>query len=160
MFLVHQVWILFALTTYSRPIPKNLQMQRRDQILAETYLTKFGYLSQSSRSSGQTSSFQSTDKAITRFQAFAGLKQTGDLNAETIEFMKKKRCGVRDFGDTDNELQNKTGLIINTRHKRYALQGSRWRTRNLTYRVTKYPTEKGLTRNDVEMWRCEYRTKV
>ena len=129
MFLVQQVLILFALTTYARPIPKNLQIQQRDQVLAETYLTKLGYLSQSS--SAQTSSFQSTDNAITKFQEFAGLQQTGDLNDETIELMKKKRCGVRDFGYNVDKPENKTGLIINTRHKRYALQGSRWRTRIL-----------------------------
>ena len=128
MFLVQQVLIL-ALGTNARPIPKYPQIQQRDQVLAETYLTKLGYLSQSS--SAQTSSFQSTDNAITKFQEFAGLQQTGDLNDETIELMKKKRCGVRDFGYNVDKPENKTGLIINTRHKRYALQGSRWRTRIL-----------------------------
>ena len=33
---------------------------------------------------------------------------------------------------------------------RYALQGSRWRTRDLTYRITKYPGTNRLSKDEVD----------
>eukprot|EP00092_Neocalanus_flemingeri_P005686 GFUD01006125.1.p1 GENE.GFUD01006125.1~~GFUD01006125.1.p1 ORF type:complete len:537 (+),score=132.98 GFUD01006125.1:388-1998(+) len=147
-----QVLALCVLAVHASPIQESQDKQRGDQTFAASYLSKFGYLSKSG--SGQTSSLQSTDNAITKFQAFAGLKQTGELNDETLELMKKKRCGVRDIGDDSDHdgFYNQTGLVIDisTRQKRYALQGSRWKTRTLTYRVTQYPTKRGLSRNDVD----------
>ena len=64
--------------------------------------------------------------------------------------MKKKRCGVKDVGDGDIVGGNDDS-VITTRHKRYAIQGSRWRNRNITYRVTKYPTTKRLSKKEVDL---------
>ena len=36
------------------------------------------------------------------------------------------------------------------RVQRYVLQGSRWRVRNLSYRITKYPKRSGLSRSAVD----------
>ena len=36
------------------------------------------------------------------------------------------------------------------RDQRYVLQGSRWRVRNLSYRITKYPKRSGLSRSAVD----------
>ena len=36
------------------------------------------------------------------------------------------------------------------RDKRYALQGSRWKVKDLTYRVSKYPVRSGLSRREVD----------
>ena len=36
------------------------------------------------------------------------------------------------------------------RGKRYALQGSRWKVKDLTYRVSKYPVKSRLTRREVD----------
>ncbi len=69
-------------------------------------------------------------KVSLSFKAFAGLEQTGDLDEETVELMNTPRCGVRDIIGPGTQARRK---------KRYALQGSRWRTKNLTYRITKYP---------------------
>ncbi|XP_012056897.1 PREDICTED: matrix metalloproteinase-14 [Atta cephalotes] len=52
--------------------------------------------------------------------------------------MATPRCGVKD----------KVGPAADGRSKRYALQGSRWRTKNLTYKISKYPT--GLNKQEVE----------
>jgi len=43
--------------------------------------------------------------------------------------MSAPRCGVKD----------KVGFGSDSRSKRYALQGSRWKVKNLTYRISKYP---------------------
>ncbi|XP_043070505.1 stromelysin-3 isoform X1 [Drosophila grimshawi] len=106
---------------------------------AEIYLSQFGYLPASARNP-ENSGLQ--DKrtwvnAIQEFQSFAGLNITGELDEETMKLMSLPRCGVRDRVGTGDG-----------RSKRYALQGSRWRVKNLTYKISKYP--KRLKRNDVD----------
>ena len=51
------------------------------------------------------------------FQRFAGLPETGQLDQATLYQMSKSRCGVADFGKTDNMR----------RKKRYTLQGTYWK---------------------------------
>lgn len=77
-------------------------------------------------------------KAIEDFQNFAGLNVTGDLDDETLKLMSLPRCGVKD----------KVGFGSDNRSKRYALQGSRWKVKNLTYKISKYP--KRLTKADTD----------
>lgn len=72
------------------------------------------------------------------FQGFAGINVTGEVDDETKELMALPRCGVRD----------KVGFGTDSRAKRYALQGSRWKVKNLTYRISKYP--KKLNKPDVD----------
>jgi len=117
----------------------------QDSALAESYLAKFGYLG---RSSGRTASLQTLESAVESFQAFAGLPQTGLLDSETLRLMKTPRCGVKDFPDHNED----TPRIHVTRHrgKRYALQGSRWKVKELTYRVSLYPVKSRLSVRDVD----------
>lgn len=63
---------------------------------------------------------------------------TGELDGETLTTMSLPRCGVKD----------KVGFGSDSRSKRYALQGSRWKVKNLTYRISKYP--KRLMREEVD----------
>ena len=142
-----QVILLGVMTIHARPITE----QVTEQAFAGRYLSKFGYLS--SHISVRSSNLETTENAIAKFQAFAGIKQTGEMNDETTEYMRKRRCGVRDIGDDDNGGGHKeTGLVISTRHKRYAIQGSRCRSKNriISYRVTKYPTTTRLSKNNEE----------
>ncbi|KAK4020362.1 hypothetical protein OUZ56_002346 [Daphnia magna] len=99
---------------------------------AMMYLARFGYLDPALQnpSSGALISGESVRRAIIDFQSFAGLKQTGILDPETSTWMSKPRCGVRD----------RVGTGYSARRKRYALQGSRWRVKQLTYSITKYPS--------------------
>ena len=77
---------------------------------------------------------------IKEFQSFAGLPQTGDLDSETVEMMNRPRCGVKDI----------VGHSSTTRKKRYALQGSRWKVKNITYRISRYPRSSSMTVDDVD----------
>ncbi|XP_050729691.1 matrix metalloproteinase-24-like isoform X2 [Eriocheir sinensis] len=107
---------------------------------AMLYFTKFGYM-EPELFNPQSGALLSQDKlreSIMEFQAFAGLDQTGELDNSTLEMMNTPRCGVKD----------KVGFGTRARRKRYALQGSRWRVKTLTYRITKYPN--GLLQNDVD----------
>lgn len=104
------------------------------------YLSQYGYLGPiniNKNSSGALIDERSFRKGIEEFQMFAGLAITGKLDSPTITAMSLPRCGVKD----------KVGSGT-TRAKRYALQGSRWKVKNLKYKITKYPTN--LKRSDVD----------
>merc|ERR1712051_109582 len=68
--------------------------------------------------------------------------------------MHTPRCGVKDFieEDEDTPSPNHRMRLRNSRGrgKRYALQGSRWKVKDLTYRVSKYPVKSRLTRREVD----------
>ncbi|KAG7205854.1 hypothetical protein KM043_007789 [Ampulex compressa] len=110
------------------------------QIGAMNYLSQFGYLAPGNPTSSNIISESTMRDAITEFQAFAGLNVTGEMNMETAEKMMQPRCGVKD----------KIGMSA-VRSKRYALQGSRWRVKYLTYRITNYPSKLNRARVDQEI---------
>ncbi|XP_018395917.1 PREDICTED: matrix metalloproteinase-14 isoform X3 [Cyphomyrmex costatus] len=131
------VYLIAFLVLYA-----NTEAAPIDVVISDTtaanYLAQYGYLPPINPENG---AFLSEDKltiAIEEFQAFAGLNITGELNEETVKLMATPRCGVKD----------KVGPAADGRSKRYALQGSRWRTKNLTYKISKYPT--GLNKQEVE----------
>ncbi|CAH1183597.1 unnamed protein product, partial [Phaedon cochleariae] len=102
----------------------------------QLYLSQYGYLAPSRGNSSHLTDERSYKKAIEDFQSFAGLQITGELDNETRHTMALPRCGVKDkVGNSD-------------RAKRYALQGSRWKVKDLTYKIAKYPSK--LKRADVD----------
>ncbi|XP_055602632.1 matrix metalloproteinase-14 isoform X2 [Uranotaenia lowii] len=135
--LQHLFLLAVAVTTWTSSVLSN-PVQTTSQ--AELYLSQFGYLSAKYRNptSGNLLDEDTWEKAIMEFQSFAGLNVTGDLDSETMELMSLPRCGVRD----------KVGFGSDSRSKRYALQGSRWKVKALTYRISKYPSK--LDRGEVD----------
>jgi len=110
---------------------------------AMMYLMKYGYMD-THHHDGRSAQLLSPDglrNYIMDFQGFAGLNQTGLLDAETVKMMEMPRCGVKDSVGTDQ--------AHGRRKKRYALQGSRWRVKELTYKISKYPTG-SISRSDVD----------
>uniref|UniRef100_A0A8D9ERG8 Matrix metalloproteinase-16 n=1 Tax=Cacopsylla melanoneura TaxID=428564 RepID=A0A8D9ERG8_9HEMI len=107
---------------------------------AMMYLSQFGYLSPFIRNpnSGMLMSEETLARAVMEFQNFAGLNLTGHLDDDTLHMMTLPRCGVRD----------KVGFASDSRSKRYALQGSRWRVKDLTYKISKYPRVLGRHETD------------
>ncbi|XP_043287822.1 matrix metalloproteinase-14 isoform X2 [Venturia canescens] len=106
---------------------------------AMRYLSQFGYLLHSNPANGGIITEDVMKTAIAEFQAFNDLNVTGKLDNETMHLMIAPRCGVKDkIGTSDG------------RSKRYILQGSRWRVRNLTYKITRYPRTKTLTKSQVD----------
>ncbi|XP_022253215.1 50 kDa hatching enzyme-like, partial [Limulus polyphemus] len=97
---------------------------------AMMYLNHYGYMNETSSKSSSLIDYGSLTIAIKDFQRFAGLNETGVIDNETITMMEMPRCGVKD----------KVGHSNSARRKRYALQGSKWRVSNLTYRISKYPS--------------------
>ncbi|XP_054013663.1 matrix metalloproteinase-14 isoform X4 [Hylaeus anthracinus] len=110
------------------------------QTAAMNYLSQFGYLQPINPTSGGIISQDTLSKAIAEFQSFAGLNITGDFDEETSKLMALPRCGVKD----------KVGPGFG-RSKRYALQGSRWRVKKLTYKISKYPRNLPQHKVDTEL---------
>lgn len=110
------------------------------QTAAMNYLSQFGYLQPMNPTSGGIISEETLSKAISEFQAFAGLNITGDIDEETYKLMTLPRCGVKD----------KVGPGFG-RSKRYALQGSRWRVKKLSYKISKYPRNLPQHKVDAEL---------
>ncbi|KAI4487929.1 hypothetical protein M0802_011691 [Mischocyttarus mexicanus] len=104
----------------------------------QRYLSQYGYLPSVNPENGGIISEESMSQAISEFQSLAGINITGSMNEETSYYMSLSRCGVKD----------KVGPSYDGRSKRYALQGSRWRVKKLTYRISKYPA--GLVRSEVD----------
>ncbi|CAH1280556.1 unnamed protein product [Diabrotica balteata] len=128
-----QIFVIFSVIlcslkySYTAPSDSN----------ALLYLSQFGYLAPTRGNSSQLLDERTYTKAIEEFQSFAGLNVTGELDATTRHTMTLPRCGVKDkVGTADN------------RAKRYALQGSRWKVKDLTYKISKYPSK--LKRADVD----------
>ena len=108
------------------------------------YLMQYGYVEpqQWSPSLLTEEEYRKTVSRVVRdFQAFANLNMTGSLDGETLEQMEKPRCGVRD--------QIGEGARAR-RRKRFVLQGSRWQQSSLTYRISRYPADSGLSRSEID----------
>jgi len=137
--------IFNAELTTQRPIYK----RSADSLTgAMMYLMKYGYMDHH-HNDGRSAQLLSADglkNYIMDFQGFAGLNQTGVLDDETIKMMNMPRCGVKDNvgGGGHDQGGNRR------RRKRYALQGSRWRVKELTYKISKYPSDSDLTRSQVD----------
>lgn len=106
----------------------------------QIYLSQFGYLPATARNPANGGLLDANTwlKAVQDFQSFAGINVTGELDEETKQLMSLPRCGVKD----------KVGFGSDSRSKRYALQGSRWKVKALTYKISKYP--KRLKKPDVD----------
>ncbi|CAH1984953.1 unnamed protein product [Acanthoscelides obtectus] len=128
------ICVIFVLCGYISFFPGVVSEADQDALL---YLSQYGYIAPTRKNSSKLVDESSYRKAIEDFQAFAGLKVTGELDDTTKEIMTLPRCGVKDkVGTGDN------------RAKRYALQGSRWKVKDLTYKIAKYPAK--LKRADVD----------
>lgn len=98
----------------------------------EEYLIKFRYMgdfSQDPRISEMVNKEDIFKNAVENFQMMAGLNQTGEVDEETKTYMRMPRCGM--FDQIKEDAYTK-------RRKRYALGGSRWDKKALTYTFKSY----------------------
>lgn len=151
---------------------------------ALNYLQKYGYMqAHSNLEANNLISEDSFSNAISSFQKFAGLPETGLVDSETLKLMQMPRCGNVDKPTIQLDAHNLKPLVqvnnnkqINNsvvgkfsskrsvfnssqlkrkrrkkrRKKRYALQGSKWRRQELTYRISQYPTRFAGKRYEVD----------
>ncbi|MGH0141795.1 UNVERIFIED_CONTAM: hypothetical protein FKN15_074620 [Acipenser sinensis] len=92
----------------------------------QSWLQKYGYLPPTDPRMSVLRSAQTMQSAIAAMQRLYGINITGTLDRNTIDWMKKPRCGVPDqFGGISR---------FNVRRKRYALTGQKWHHKHITYR--------------------------
>lgn len=84
------------------------------------FLRRYGYLESGPSDSEALYSEDAVVDAIKIMQQFGGLKQTGELNDETLELLIKPRCGRAD-------------ILPKIRNKRFVIGGAGWRKRKVTY---------------------------
>uniref|UniRef100_A0A4W5LHF3 Matrix metallopeptidase 15 n=1 Tax=Hucho hucho TaxID=62062 RepID=A0A4W5LHF3_9TELE len=99
----------------------------KDPFNAESWLRRFGYLSQASRQMSTMQSSQILSNAVSDMQRFNGLEVTGAMDPATLKAMRRPRCGVPD----KSVEQAENGV----RRKRYALTGQKWDKNLLTYSI-------------------------
>ncbi|XP_076017466.1 collagenase 3-like [Genypterus blacodes] len=113
------VLLSLAVTAYCVPV---LQPTVQDEHFAENYLKRFFNLTE------QTGPRYRRDispviRQLSEMQRFFGLEITGRLDTNTMEVMKKPRCGVTD---------------TNVAHFSTFGNNFKWQTNSLTYRIENY----------------------
>jgi len=115
-----------------------------EETRAMVYLMQYGYVEPQQWRSSLLTELEYRrfiSKAVREFQAFANLNMTGELDTETMEMMERPRCGVEDVIGHGARAR---------RRKRYALQGSKWQKSSLSWKVSKYPAESLLNKQDID----------
>ncbi|XP_076996454.1 matrix metalloproteinase-25 [Tamandua tetradactyla] len=107
----------------------------QDVSLGVDWLTRYGYLPPPDPAQAQLQSPTQLRDALKVMQRFAGLPETGLLDATTLATMQKRRCSLPD-------VRGVAGLV---RRRRYALGGSTWKKRVLTWRVRSFPQSSRLS---------------
>uniref|UniRef100_A0A493TM37 Matrix metallopeptidase 16 n=1 Tax=Anas platyrhynchos platyrhynchos TaxID=8840 RepID=A0A493TM37_ANAPP len=93
----------------------------------EVWLQKYGYLPPTDPRMSVLRSAETMQSAIAAMQQFYGINMTGKVDRNTIDWMKKPRCGVPD--------QTRGSSKFNIRRKRYALTGQKWQHKHITYSI-------------------------
>ncbi|XP_031428251.1 collagenase 3a [Clupea harengus] len=128
----HSIWILLALTAaaLSVPLPSLLATEESDGEVAEKYLQRFFNLTEKSTPSSRRG-VSAQSRILSEMQSFFRLKVTGLLDSDTLEVMKKPRCGVPEVA-------------------RYSTFGQnlKWQTNKLTFRIVNYTPD--MPQSDVD----------
>uniref|UniRef100_A0A8D1MS30 Peptidase metallopeptidase domain-containing protein n=1 Tax=Sus scrofa TaxID=9823 RepID=A0A8D1MS30_PIG len=112
------------------PVPSESPEEKNAKI-AQDYLEKFYQLPTYRYKYERRKSASEIVETLKEMQRFFGLNETGKLNNETLEMMRKPRCGVPDSGDFMLTPGN-----------------PKWKQTTLTYRIIKYTQQ--LPKTDVE----------
>uniref|UniRef100_A0A8C9SHR1 Matrix metallopeptidase 30 n=2 Tax=Scleropages formosus TaxID=113540 RepID=A0A8C9SHR1_SCLFO len=110
----------FTLCQAAPTADQDSTLSPEDRVIAEEYLSQFYTREAKSRS-------ESLDQFTTRLktmQDFFGLEVTGNLDSNTLEVMKKPRCGVSDVSSYEH---------FNGKPK--------WEKSMVTYRITEYTSD-------------------
>ncbi|XP_030293061.1 collagenase 3-like [Sparus aurata] len=118
-----------AVAVYCVPVS---QVTVQDEGFAESYLKNFFNLTEETGSTIRRG-ISPVTKKLSEMQRFFGLQITGMLDADTLEMMKKPRCGVPD-----------------SKIARFSTFGNglKWEKNSLTYRIVNYTPDMSVSEVD------------
>ncbi|KAJ8284256.1 hypothetical protein COCON_G00031060 [Conger conger] len=96
------------------------------------WLSRYGYLPPPDARIGKLQTREGIEKGLRQMQRFAGLKETGKLDEDTLALMATPRCSLPDIVGPEDMLKK--------RRKRYALSGLRWDKMDITWSIHSFPS--------------------
>ncbi|XP_059202610.1 matrix metalloproteinase-17b [Centropristis striata] len=114
------------------------------------WLMKYGYLPPPDPSTGQLQAWTAVTNAVRAMQRFAGLRDTGLVNEETMALMNSPRCSLPDQDDTSKPPANQEGSTMRRRRRRRRRRAiAMWTRRNINWRLQSYPSSSHLSRETI-----------
>ncbi|XP_052468079.1 matrix metalloproteinase-25-like [Carassius gibelio] len=98
------------------------------------WLSRYGYLPPPDPHTGKLQTKEGIERAIKEMQRFAGLKDTGKLDSDTLKLMNTPRCSLPDIIGSEDKLKKRR------RKRRYATTGLRWKKSEVTWSIHNYPS--------------------
>uniref|UniRef100_A0A671KJ31 Matrix metalloproteinase-25-like n=1 Tax=Sinocyclocheilus anshuiensis TaxID=1608454 RepID=A0A671KJ31_9TELE len=98
------------------------------------WLSRYGYLPPPDPHTGKLQTKEGIERAIKEMQRFAGLKDTGKLDSDTLKLMNTPRCSLPDIIGSEDKLKKRR------RKRRYATTGLRWKKSDLMWSIQNYPS--------------------
>lgn len=95
----------------------------------QNYLMEFGYLPKSNIETGNLRTMEQLQEAVRLFQSFANLDPTGKIDRDTLELMRKPRCGAPDLPNSLDFMPSNSLSPIRFHHRRqrrFVIQGQKW----------------------------------
>ncbi|KAF1590222.1 Matrix metalloproteinase-27, partial [Eudyptes moseleyi] len=122
--------LLLTCAAVSNALPVHPEKDNKeDAKLVQDYLNKFYAVEPDPNQLGWKINAESTAEKLQKMQQFFGLKVTGKPDTETLEIMKKPRCGVPDVG-------------------LYGVTLPGWKKNKLTYRIVNHTPD--MRKEDVD----------
>ncbi|XP_042275343.1 matrix metalloproteinase-17b [Thunnus maccoyii] len=140
-------WMQTASTAGVTPTPSSAPVAPTEDESSQLvdWLMKYGYLPPSDPSTGQLQAWTAVTNAVRAMQRFAGLKDTGIVDEETMALMSTPRCSLPDQEEPSKSLTNQEER--NMRRRKRAI--SMWTRKNINWRLHSYPSSSHLSRETI-----------
>ncbi|KAE8278185.1 Matrix metalloproteinase-17 [Larimichthys crocea] len=138
-------WMQTAFTAAVTPTPSSAPVTPTEDESTQLvdWLMKYGYLPPPDPSTGQLQAWTAVTNAVKSMQRFAGLKDSGVVDEETMALMNSPRCSLPDQGEPSQSPANSKARNIKRRRRRAI---SMWTRRNINWRLHTYPSSSHLSR--------------
>ncbi|XP_034545118.1 matrix metalloproteinase-17b [Notolabrus celidotus] len=153
-----RTWILFLFLGHGRmqtPSTADVTLGPSSAPVAPTedestqlvdWLMKYGYLPPPDPSTGQLQAWTAVTNAVRAMQRFAGLKDTGLVDEDTMMLMNSPRCSLPDEDELSKSAVSREGRDMRRRRRRAV---SMWNRRNINWRLHSYPSSSQLSRETI-----------
>ncbi|CAJ1057967.1 matrix metalloproteinase-17b [Xyrichtys novacula] len=144
-------WMQQACTANVTPGPSSIPVTPTEDESTQLvdWLMKYGYLPPPDPSTGQLQAWTAVTNAVKAMQRFAGLKDTGVVDEDTMALMNSPRCSLPDEDALTKSAVSQEGKNIRRRRRRRRRAVSMWNRRNINWRLHSYPSSSHLSRETI-----------